>query len=126
VYTTHLTGSLSKFAEAVTEYAFWFWDRTKGRFRRRIVRVLLVATRNVSAQYATLTAGLWIAFFAGALAGFTGDLAWNRVALILPMIVLAGIIVIDLRYRVALGELRDEEIRTDARARRVRPGARLM
>lgn len=32
VYTTYLTGSLSKFAEAVVHYAFWFHDRTRGRF----------------------------------------------------------------------------------------------
>ena len=32
VYTTYLTGSLSKFSEAVTEYLFWFRDRTRGAF----------------------------------------------------------------------------------------------
>ena len=35
VYTTYLTGSLSKLSEAVSEYAFWFWDRTRGRLAAR-------------------------------------------------------------------------------------------
>jgi uncharacterized membrane protein YoaK (UPF0700 family) len=45
VYTTYLTGSLSKFAEAAIEYAFWFRDRTRGRFSKRIGRVLRVTPR---------------------------------------------------------------------------------
>ena len=118
VYTTYLTGSLSKFAEALTEYLFWAWDRTKGRFHRRIGKVLRVTPRQEPAQLAALTAGLWGAFFTGAVAGAAGDYAWGRMALILPMALLAAAIAIDLTYPVALGEVSDDEIR---RRRRYRP-----
>jgi hypothetical protein len=36
VYTTYLTGSLSKFSEAVVDYLFWLRDRTRGRLGARL------------------------------------------------------------------------------------------
>ncbi len=111
VYTTYLTATLAKFAEALTNYFFWCWDRTKGRFRRRIGKVLLLTPRQESARQVALTAGLWMGFFAGAAAGFGGDNDWGRAALTIPMALLASIVVVDLRCPVALGEVRDDEIR---------------
>jgi len=69
VYTTYLTGSLSKFAEAVIKYGYWFYDRNRGRWRTRIGRVLRVTPRLDYFQHALLTAALWAAFFAGAICG---------------------------------------------------------
>src|SRR5260370_40616399 len=40
VYTTFVTGSLVIFAEHLAEYLFWLRDRTRRRFRSRILRVL--------------------------------------------------------------------------------------
>ncbi len=111
VYTTYLTGSLAKFSEALTEYVFWFWDRTRGRFQRRIAKVLRVTPRRESAQQAALTAGLWIGFFVGAVAGFAGEDSWGRAVLTIPAALLATIILVDLRCPVALGEFSEDELR---------------
>lgn len=57
VYTTYLTGSLAKFSEALVHYAFWFRDRTRGRFRKRICQVLRVTRHQRYVQHACLIAG---------------------------------------------------------------------
>lgn len=54
VYTTYLTGSLAKFSEALVHYAFWLYDRTRGRFRQRIFKVLRVTIHQRYAQHAGL------------------------------------------------------------------------
>ena len=51
VYTTYLTGSLAKCSEAVVEYGFWFFDRTRGRVRRRLVSALRISIRQASVQH---------------------------------------------------------------------------
>jgi len=84
VYTTYLTGNLSKFSEAATSYLFWLWDRVRHRFAHRIGRVLRITPRQRSAQQAALTAGLWITFFTGAIAGVASDRLWAAPSLIVP------------------------------------------
>ena len=104
VYTTYLTGSLAKFSEAVVHYAFWFHDRTRGRFRKRIFRVLRVSVHQKYAQHAFLTAGLWIAYFWGAVAGAMLKKYYGLSALILPCVVLAIATTIDLARPVAAAD----------------------
>lgn len=58
VYTTYLTGSLSKFSEALVDYLFWFRDRTGGRLWTRFFKVLRISSRRRCIQHAGLTAGL--------------------------------------------------------------------
>ncbi len=104
VYTTYLTGSLSKFSEAAAQYLFWVWDRTRGRFRSRIVKVLLVTPQQESARRAMATACLWITFFAGAVCGIAGDHSFRLWAVFLPISILAGAIAVDLCCPRSLGE----------------------
>ena len=104
VYTTYLTGNLSEFAEAVTQYLFWFWDRTKGRLRIRVAKVLRVTPRQESARHALVTASLWMAFFIGAAFGVAGDRLWRVPSLGLPILLLAVTIAVDVYSPAALGE----------------------
>lgn len=104
VYTTYLTGSLSKFAEAAAQYLFWFWDRTKGRLRIRIAKVLCVTPRQESARHALVTASLWMAFFIGAVFGAAGDSLWRVPSLGFPILLLALTIAVDVYSPAALGE----------------------
>lgn len=104
VYTTYLTGSLSKFSEAVTEYAFWFYDRTRGRFRERIGKVLAVTPRIKYMQHALLTAGLWLGFFGGACCGVTTERRYGLTALLLPIGVLAIATIVDIVRPVAAAD----------------------
>ncbi|HLG97267.1 MAG TPA: YoaK family protein [Bryobacteraceae bacterium] len=104
VYTTYLTGSLSKCAEAVVDFAFWFRDRTRGRSWKRLQLVLLVTPRHKRLQHAALTAGLWVGFFAGATSGVWAEGRFAYAALIAPIGVLIGATVVDLARPVAAAD----------------------
>lgn len=104
VYTTYLTGSLAKFSEAVAHYGFWFRDRTRGRFRKRFWRVLRVTPHHRYARHAVLTAGLWIAYFVGAVSGALLKQRYNLFALLFPCAVLLIATIIDLLRPVAAAD----------------------
>jgi uncharacterized membrane protein YoaK (UPF0700 family) len=104
VYTTYLTGSLSKFSESVIDYLFWVRDRTRGRLRSRFYKVLRLTPRQNSVQHAALTAGLWVGFFLGALSGIVAEQRFALVALYAPMAVLGVAIAVDLIRPVAAAD----------------------
>lgn len=104
VYTTYLTGSLAKCSEALVDYAFWFYDRTRGRSRRRLVSALRISLRQRSVQHALLTAGLWLGFFSGALCGVLAERRLSLLALCAPMAVIAAAAVVDLVLPVAAAD----------------------
>ena len=107
VYTTYLTGSLSKFAEAVVEYLFWAADRLRSRHPHRLRRVVGASFRQTSLQRAALTAGLWIGFFIGA---FCGAVMLHRIgvlSLLAPIAVLCATVVIDILRPVAAADERE-------------------
>ncbi len=104
VYTTYLTGSLAKFSEAVVHYVFWLYDRTRGRFRRRIFKVLRVTVHQKYAQHAGLTAGLWVAYFLGAVIGVVFKKQYGVSALLFPCGFLAAATAIDLARPVAAAD----------------------
>ena len=88
VYTTFVTGSLVKFAESLSQYLLWLRDRTRGRFRRRIAKVLRVSPRLLPVQHAVLTLGLWIAYLAGAVCGGVALQRWALLAMVAPFVLL--------------------------------------
>jgi uncharacterized membrane protein YoaK (UPF0700 family) len=91
VYTTFVTGSLVKFAESLSQYLFWLRDRTHGRFRSRILKVLRVTPRQVTAQRAALTSGLWAIYLTGAVCGGFALQQWRLLAMLAPFTLLASI-----------------------------------
>lgn len=96
IYTTYLTGSLSKFSEAVVRYGFWFRDRTRGRLGRRIGKVLRVTPRLDYAQHMLLTVGLWLGFFLGAFTGAAMRAVMGLDCMIIPAGALLMAIAVDL------------------------------
>ena len=104
VYTTYVTGTLSKWAEAVVDYVFWWKDRISQHHPTRLRRVLLVALHQKSIQHAALTAGLWTGFFAGALCGVLLEARYSIFSLIEPMTVLIAAIIVDLVWPVAAAD----------------------
>lgn len=103
VYTTYLTGSLSKFSENVIEYIFWWKDEMR-RPRPRRLRLLSVALHQKALQHAALTGGLWVAFFAGAICGVLEESRYALICLVGPIAVLAVTIVIDVLWPVAAAD----------------------
>src|SRR5436309_297956 len=96
VYTTYLTGSLSKWSEAVVDYLFWLRDRTHSRFTSRFGKVLRVSPRRRSFQHAILTAGLWIGFFFGGVCGALAEPRFKLLSLLAPMAILIAAVTVDL------------------------------
>ena len=91
VYTTFVTGSLVKFAESISEYLFWVRDRTRGRFRRRILKVLWISPRQLPVQRGTLTFALWAIYLIGGISGGVATLRWELLGTVAPLMVLAAI-----------------------------------
>ncbi|HXE30528.1 MAG TPA: YoaK family protein [Terriglobales bacterium] len=102
VYTTYLTGTLAKFAEAITAYGFWLadqWRWQRSNSRRELW--LREAVRHRLLQHALLTAGLWTAFVAGGLSGATLALRRGAGALLLPIGALGLLLALDIVHPVA-------------------------
>lgn len=98
IRTTHVTGTLANFADALASFAFWLRDRTRGRSRRRRRAVLAAAARQKHLREAGLLGLCWCAYVLGAAAGawmLTGLGLW---ALLVPVALLAGVVVLDLRF----------------------------
>jgi uncharacterized membrane protein YoaK (UPF0700 family) len=91
VYTTFVTGSLVKFAESLSEYLFWVRDRTRGRFRSRIGKVIRVTPRLATAQQAALTLGLWMLYLTGGVCGGFALQEFRLLAMLAPFTLLASI-----------------------------------
>lgn len=104
VYTTYLTGSLTKFAEAIAHYAFWFYDRTRGRFGSRFSKAVRITPRQRYAQHAALTGGLWVAYLLGAFSAVPLKQRYSLFALFFPITVLSIATVIDLLRPVAAAD----------------------
>ncbi len=66
VRTTHITGTLSKFAEATSRYFFWLHDHARGAGAGRIRDALRLSRHHADFRDACLTAALWFAFLFGA------------------------------------------------------------
>jgi len=104
VYTTYLTGSLSKFSEAAVDHLFWLYDRTRGRFISRFAKAIRVSLRRKSFQHALLTAGLWVGFFLGASCGALAEPRFKLVSLAAPMAVLVAAVIVDVVRPVAAAD----------------------
>ena len=104
VYTTYLTGSLAKFAEAGVDYLFWVRDRMSHRYPGRLRRVLRVSARQKALQHASLTAGLWLAFFAGGVSGAFLQAGFALFSLWAPIAVLTAAVLVDLIRPVAAAD----------------------
>ena len=98
VRTTHVTGTLAKFAESWSRYMFWFYDKTRGAQTGRFQEALRLSFQHEDFRDAGLTAGLWLGFLAGALCGIWLLHLWKLNALLVPIAVLLVFIIADLRH----------------------------
>jgi uncharacterized membrane protein YoaK (UPF0700 family) len=69
IYTTYMTGNLSKFAEGATKY--------------------LISGSRIERDHSIITGLLWIFFVAGALAGAAAHGIWGRMAAVAPAVPIA-------------------------------------
>lgn len=86
VYTTYVTGTLSKLAEAIVGWFYWRGDEVGGKEMR---------------NHALFTFGLWTLFLLGGLTGVLAEMAWALASLLWPVAGLLALALLDLRRPIA-------------------------
>lgn len=94
VYTTFVTGTLTKFTEALTRALFWSYDEA-AQNGRRISDIVGVTVKQKDAREAGFLAAIWTSYLVGAVMGTFTKQRWELRSLYLPVMVLVVFIVID-------------------------------
>ena len=100
VRTTHVTGTLAKFAESWSRYMFWFYDKTRGPREGRFREAFRLSLQHEDFKDAAITAGLWVGFLLGALCGVWLLHLWLLNSLFLPIAVLLAFVASDLKHPI--------------------------
>ncbi len=102
VYTTFVTGSLTKFAESVTRVIFWIHDAAlDGRSWSQIAQEM---PGNEDAVSGVFLLGIWLFYVIGAALGTFTKSRWELHALYFPVGVLLCLIALDLARPIAAAE----------------------
>jgi uncharacterized membrane protein YoaK (UPF0700 family) len=101
IFTTFITGTLTKLADDVAKYLFWLRDRTRGRTRRRLGKALRLSVRQEPFQSTVLLAALYLSYAVGALAGVEGFQRWGVAVAAAPLLLVLSAVAIDLLRPIA-------------------------
>lgn len=96
VFTTFITGTLTKLAQDLSEYLFWLRDRTRGRVRARLGKALRVSMKQESFQSVVLLTLLYFAYAGGAVFGVYGFHRWGVTIAAAPLALVLVTIGVDL------------------------------
>jgi uncharacterized membrane protein YoaK (UPF0700 family) len=105
IYTTFVTGTLTKFAESFAEAIFWIYDQLRQSLLFEVARL---ATRQQDVRRAALLAAAWICYLAGAAFGTLLKYRWELRAMYFPAALLALLVLIDQCRPIATGEDRHQ------------------
>jgi uncharacterized membrane protein YoaK (UPF0700 family) len=97
VYTTFVTGTLTKFSESLTRALFWSYDQA-AQSGRRMSDIARLAPKQQDVREAAFLAAIWICYLAGAAIGTFSKRRWELRSLYLPVVMLIVFIVVD-RFR---------------------------
>ncbi len=92
IYTTFVTGTLTKFSESFTRVVFWVHEQSKKVRASDIVRL---APRQKDVREGTMLVSTWTCYVVGAAVGILMKERWELRALYLPVVVLIAIIIVD-------------------------------
>jgi uncharacterized membrane protein YoaK (UPF0700 family) len=107
VYTTFVTGTLTKFSESFVRSLFWMWDRLAAS-RARIFDIVRDAWGQRDVREMLFLASIWSCYVAGAVMGTLTKSRWELRALYLPVGVLMLFVVIDLFRPIGVQEERHQ------------------
>lgn len=85
VRTTHVTGTLAKFAESGSRYIFWLHDKIRGPGKYRLREAIRLSPHHEDFRDTLITACLWVGFLAGGFCGAWLYRSWRSFALLLPV-----------------------------------------
>lgn len=93
IYTTFVTGTLTKLTESFTRALFWAWDHLRQAGAANFVRH---ATAQQDVREGTMLASTWLCYVLGAALGAVLKAKWELRALYIPVLVLVVFVLIDL------------------------------
>lgn len=93
IYTTFVTGTLTKLTESFTRALFWGYDQL--RQLGRLSDVVRLAPQQRDVREGTMLAATWTCYLAGATLGTIIKQKWELRALYIPVAVLIVFIVVD-------------------------------
>jgi uncharacterized membrane protein YoaK (UPF0700 family) len=94
VYTTFVTGTLTKISESLTRALFWSYDQA-AQCGERISDIVGQAHKQKDVRETAFLTATWICYVVGAAMGTFSKQRWELRALYLPVVVLIGFVVID-------------------------------
>ena len=92
IYTTFVTGTLTKLTESFTRILFWAYDHLKQSGSSHIVRH---AIGQPDVREGAMLASTWICYLIGAAIGAGLKMRWELRALYLPVVVLVVVVLLD-------------------------------
>lgn len=92
VYTTFVTGTLTKMTESVARALFWAWDELRQTGISHIVRRAIAQT---DVRQGLLLLSVWLAYLMGAALGVLAKTRWELRALYVPAAVLVLVVALD-------------------------------
>jgi uncharacterized membrane protein YoaK (UPF0700 family) len=95
IYTTFVTGTLTKMTESVTRALFWIWDALP---RTGISHIVSSASRQKDVRQAAMLAATWMMYVLGAAAGVAFKARWELRSLYAPVAMLLVFALVD-RFR---------------------------
>jgi len=105
VYTTFVTGTLTKLTESFTRVLFWLHDE----FRRSgISDIVRHAPAQQDVQQTTMLASTWTSYVLGAALGAILEARWQLRALYIPVALLAAFILIDQFRPIDIQEMKHQ------------------
>ncbi len=99
VRTTHVTGTMTEFAEGISQFIFWAWDR-----QQRGREIFPLAKKIKSFRETVLMAGLWAAFFMGGVCAALAGKHWGALALVPAIAVLLLLTGVDMVRPIAASQ----------------------
>lgn len=98
VYTTHITGTLTKFGESLVEAISWMMTARRQLPRPRWRELLRQGLRHKEGLSVLLMGGLWMCFLLGGTTGALAWLSWELGALGVPLLLLLAVMLYDWRH----------------------------
>jgi len=101
IYTTFVTGTLTKLTESFTRALFWAHDQLR---QSGLSDVLKLAHRQRDVSEAAMLAATWICYVIGAAIGTVLKQRWELRALYIPVVILILFIIVDQRRPIGVEE----------------------
>jgi uncharacterized membrane protein YoaK (UPF0700 family) len=106
VYTTFVTGTLTKFSESLARTIFWIYDTLKDG--QPLFQVLGGLCRQTDALASVFLLATWICYVIGAALGTATKARWELRALYFPVAALACLVLLDVLRPIAAIEIREQ------------------